>query len=429
MMPQPCLSAGKQGYALRPTSSQIVNVRKISQSSYQQFARATYKMIEELKTLLHEAAKEFAKMYGPDEEDVKIDDVQIEAFWNSSIKIMLDRDNLPSISDVENGHRHLLQFIKKMKHERVEVYFEDSGFTEEPKLIDEILERMYVLRKELAKILYNNEAASRLLSSTEMYESETNIDPFSVADHFVLEDDPDEDYWRGEEGKDAEEKRVYMHDPVRKVITSQIESLLPEGGYILDVMCGIRSCIFKKPGRRIYGIGLVPEALEMNKALDAHQVLNINEKPDIDSYIETDEKFDAAVISLGMPYMKQPLEVLRAIHRLLKPGGKIIILCSINHFDRAKAMNIWFHPDFFDINDDLIGLVMDYLRDSESFKPKIFLDLDAVDELLDKVYTELEARPDYEDSEERFGGFIVYGEKINRRTNNISVHEQISSAA
>jgi len=161
----------------------------------------------------------------------------------------------------------------------------------------------------------------------------------------------------------------YYCEEARHNLTLLIEGLLPPGcADILDLMCGRHSLIEVKPGRFVHGIGLVEDSLAENEVLTSH-----NEAADINTEtgIAVDRKFDAVIITLGIPYLRKPLEVLNAVNNLLKPGGKLIILCSTNKYAPHQAVDIWQHPEKYGFCENespesrakgQLKLVIDYLK-------------------------------------------------------------------
>jgi len=71
-------------------------------------------------------------------------------------------------------------------------------------------------------------------------------------------------------------------------------------------------------------------------------------------------KYDAALCTLSIEYMPDPITTLKAVKDHLKPGG-IILIGFTNHYDKNHVIQGWIDLHEF----ERMGLVMDYLRQAE----------------------------------------------------------------
>lgn len=111
--------------------------------------------------------------------------------------------------------------------------------------------------------------------------------------------------------------------------------LLRPGQRIVDLMAGWEShlpAIYD----RVHGIGLNPREMAENPALEAHTVQDLNRDPRLD--METGA-VDAVVCSLSIEYLTDPAAVFREVGRILRPGGRFIVVFS-NRWFPEKAIRI-----------------------------------------------------------------------------------------
>ena len=71
--------------------------------------------------------------------------------------------------------------------------------------------------------------------------------------------------------------------------------------------------------------------------MDDYVVHDLNRDPVLPF---NDESFDAAVITVSIQYITQPVEVFREVNRTLKPGGPFLVIFS-NRMFVQKAVRIW----------------------------------------------------------------------------------------
>ncbi len=121
-------------------------------------------------------------------------------------------------------------------------------------------------------------------------------------------------------------------------LTAFYRTRLPEGGRILDLMS---SWVSHLPDDRAFaevvGHGMNAEELAANPRLDRAFVRDLNTAPTLP---EPDGHFDAVLICVGVQYLQQPLAVIGEVHRVLRPGGQLIVSFSNRCFP-TKAVAIW----------------------------------------------------------------------------------------
>jgi hypothetical protein len=154
---------------------------------------------------------------------------------------------------------------------------------------------------------------------------------------------PDGAFGRIDEDDDAlfyETPRLVYHIDENAVaaLTNFYRHLLPKGGVLLDLMS---SWVSHLPAEieyaEIIGHGMNAAELAANPRLDRWFVQDLNKNPRLP--LENDS-IDAAMICVSVQYMQRPVEVLREIARVLRPGGLVVISFS-NRCFWTKAVAIW----------------------------------------------------------------------------------------
>ena len=75
-------------------------------------------------------------------------------------------------------------------------------------------------------------------------------------------------------------------------------------------------------------------------------VQDLNANPNVKLPYETGS-FNVVLCQLSIDYLIHPLEVMKEISRVLKPGGKVVILFS-NRLFFSKAVGLWTGADDID---------------------------------------------------------------------------------
>ena len=154
-----------------------------------------------------------------------------------------------------------------------------------------------------------------------------------------------QDYFfeRVDEGNDAlfyGEPRLVVHidDVAIEQIGRIFEEFLPENGVILDLMSSWRSHLpadFVKA--RMVGLGLNAVEMRENPQLDDFVVHDVNKEPLLPF---DDARFDGVILTVSVQYLTRPVEVLRDVCRILRPGCPLVITFS-NRMFPTKAVRIW----------------------------------------------------------------------------------------
>jgi SAM-dependent methyltransferase len=177
---------------------------------------------------------------------------------------------------------------------------------------------------------------------------------------------PEEAFRRSDEAPDEEFYRTprivtHIDEGAIAAVTQLYRELFPTGGEILDLMS---SWISHLPPeieyRRVIGLGMNEVELRRNERLDSYLVQNLNTNPELPF---GEAEFDGAGICVSIDYLIRPIEVLREVGRVLKPGAPLVITFSNRCFP-SKAIAIWYQLD----DQGHMRLVEDYFQGAGNFR-------------------------------------------------------------
>jgi SAM-dependent methyltransferase len=155
--------------------------------------------------------------------------------------------------------------------------------------------------------------------------------------------DSREAFRRWDESPDAffyRQPRLVEHidDAAIAAVEQLYRELFPPGGVILDFMSSWVSHLPPEVSyRRVVGVGLNEEELAANPRLNAYYVHDVNQTPRLGF---ADGTFDAAGICVSIQYLTRPIDAMRELGRVLKPGAPLVITYSNRCFP-TKAVAIW----------------------------------------------------------------------------------------
>lgn len=95
---------------------------------------------------------------------------------------------------------------------------------------------------------------------------------------------------------------------------------------------------------RVVGLGMNEMELKANPSLTEYVVRDLNENPRLPY---EDETFSVVLCQLSIDYLTRPLEVMKEVGRVLRPGGRVHILFS-NRLFIQKAVAVWTGKDDID---------------------------------------------------------------------------------
>ena len=154
---------------------------------------------------------------------------------------------------------------------------------------------------------------------------------------------PSDAFRRVDETSDDEfyrEARLVTHidDAAIAAVTDLYRERLPRGGAILDLMSSwVSHFPDEVPFGRVVGLGMNHEELAANSRLDAALCQDLNTNPALPF---ADGEFDAATLCVSIQYLTCPIDVLRELARVVKPGGPLIVTYS-NRCFATKAVGVW----------------------------------------------------------------------------------------
>lgn len=131
---------------------------------------------------------------------------------------------------------------------------------------------------------------------------------------------------------------VHIDESAIRALQDYLQQVLPANGVILDLMSSYRSHIpADVPVQRVVGLGMNAEELRQNPQLDEFRVQNLNREPALPYATAS---FDAALCTVSVQYLVQPVAVFHEVARVLKPGAPFVVSFSNRCFP-SKAVRIW----------------------------------------------------------------------------------------
>ena len=166
-------------------------------------------------------------------------------------------------------------------------------------------------------------------------------------------------------------------------LTKYYAEVFPESGRedtaLLDVCSSWISHYPKdyKAGR-ISGLGMNEEELGRNPILSDYAVRDLNEDPTLPY---EDNTFDVVTNAVSVDYLTKPLEMMKEVNRVLKPGGLAVMSFSNRCFP-TKAVSIWTATGDL----DHIWIVGAYFHFAGGFEPPAAQDISPKPGKTDPMY-------------------------------------------
>ncbi|MBC7871677.1 MAG: class I SAM-dependent methyltransferase [Chitinophagaceae bacterium] len=133
-------------------------------------------------------------------------------------------------------------------------------------------------------------------------------------------------------------KVVHIDEIAINNLKTQLEELLPPQGVYLDLMSSWRSHIpVGLNPARVVGLGMNADEMADNPQLDKYVVQNLNKTPVLPF---EDATFDAAICTVSVQYLTNPVAVFAQVNRVLKSGGVFVVSFSNRCFP-TKAVAVW----------------------------------------------------------------------------------------
>lgn len=151
-----------------------------------------------------------------------------------------------------------------------------------------------------------------------------------------FDESPDEEFYR------APRFVAHIDDGAIAAVTQLYREYFPVGGKILDLMTSHLSHLPPDVQyAEVVGLGMNRAELERNEQLSSFVVQNLNSNTVLPF---TDGYFDAAGCCVSVDYLTQPVEILRELARVVRPGGPLVISFSNRCFP-TKAVRTWLEGD------------------------------------------------------------------------------------
>ncbi len=151
---------------------------------------------------------------------------------------------------------------------------------------------------------------------------------------------------------------THVDDGFIQQLTDLYREHLQSGFTVLDLMSSWVSHLPKDiQFDQVIGHGLNAEELAKNPRFDDFFVQNLNKELQLP---QADQTFDAVLIAVSVQYLQYPEAIFSEIHRVLKPGGVVIVSFS-NRMFYQKAIQAWREGS----DDQRVQLVRSYMGSVE----------------------------------------------------------------
>lgn len=133
---------------------------------------------------------------------------------------------------------------------------------------------------------------------------------------------------------------AHIDEPAIAALSEFLRPLIPDGADVLDWMSAYLTHLpadVRARCRRVVGLGMSDAEMAANAQLTEHVVHDLNESPMLPF---TDAAFDAALCTVSVQYLLQPVEVFADVRRALRPGAAFIVSFSNRCFP-TKATALW----------------------------------------------------------------------------------------
>lgn len=123
-------------------------------------------------------------------------------------------------------------------------------------------------------------------------------------------------------------------------LTARIAEALGErcSGRVLDMACGpgVLTAVLCRSARRVVGLDLTTRVLEVARsACDTGRSAFV--RGTAEAAPLASESFDGVALRLALHHVEAPARVLREVHRLLRPGGRLVVLDILTSTDPQVA--------------------------------------------------------------------------------------------
>jgi len=160
----------------------------------------------------------------------------------------------------------------------------------------------------------------------------------------------------------------HIDDPAVEALTNYYSKNMKEGDDVLDICSSWVSHYPKEwKGGKVVGLGMNEYELSQNPQLTDYVVRDLNKNPTLPF---DDASFDKVTCVVSVDYLNKPLQVMKEVGRVLRPGGECIISMSNRCFP-TKAFQIWLQTSDL----EHVFIAGSFLHFSNAFEPPTSLDL------------------------------------------------------
>ena len=128
----------------------------------------------------------------------------------------------------------------------------------------------------------------------------------------------------------------------RRVDLEAVTALLPPGWTVADLGCGT-GALSAELAPHVAKVHAVDQSEAMlaaaRKLLAPHGNVEVHEAP-LEALPLPDRSCDAAIATLALAYLDDPLPALREAHRVLRPGGRLVVVEAARHEDLALKQRL-----------------------------------------------------------------------------------------
>ena len=158
--------------------------------------------------------------------------------------------------------------------------------------------------------------------------------PFTTQDFVRMDEAPDTEFYRAP-------KLVYHIDEgAVSALTRYYDQQIADGSDVLDICSSWVSHFprdFPTRMKSVVGVGISGVELACNDQLSSYRAQDLNQKPKLPF---PDRSFDVVTCVVSFDYLTRPLEVMKEVQRVLRPGGTVILSQS-NRCFFTKAVGVW----------------------------------------------------------------------------------------
>ncbi len=147
---------------------------------------------------------------------------------------------------------------------------------------------------------------------------------------------------------------THIDDDAIAAVSALYDELGVPDGRVLDLMSSWVSHLSAKPSGGLVALGMNAVELQANPLADEVVVQDLNVDPRLPF---VDASFDAVLCCVSIDYLIHPVEVLREVNRVLRPGG-VVVLTFSNRCFPTKAVRGWLATD----EDGRVAIVRTYVE-------------------------------------------------------------------